>query len=72
MMARPAEFGNELESARDRAEAVRQLVGESQLQRSSFVLEAVEKVETTLEELPVSPSEGEGKGATFTMNLPFR
>lgn len=54
VMAMPAEFGNELESARHRAESVRQVVGESCLQKRSLVLEAVEHLETTLEELPVA------------------
>jgi PAS domain S-box-containing protein len=56
-MARPAVFGNELESARYRTGALREVVGESHIQKSGFVLEVVEQLEPSLEELPVAGEE---------------
>ncbi len=44
-MARPTEFGNELESARDRSEALREVVAASRLQKNGLALEAVVQVE---------------------------
>src|SRR5258708_36906109 len=57
VMARPAGFGKELESARDRAESLRKVVGASRLQESGLVLEAFEQLEASLEELPVAGEE---------------
>ena len=53
VMARPAAFGNESESALARSEALREAVSPSRLQKSGFVLETVEQLETSLKELPV-------------------
>src|SRR6266404_1752122 len=53
VMARTAVFGNESESALARSEAWREAVSPSRLQKSGFVLETVEQLETSLKELPV-------------------
>ena len=57
LMARRELFGSELQSARYRTGALREVVGESRLQKSGFVLEVVEQLEPSLEELPVAGEE---------------